>query len=122
MSWAKESNALYATCRENPDVLKESNLFASLADIDNEETRKSVLTVCVDYIWGRGILEIDLGWLKYVCDTLDLAPAPGETRILSAPHIVQDILRDESSDFWSIWAGEVYPNQIEKVLERLEQQ
>lgn len=114
MSWAKASNAFYATCRESPSLLLNHNLTQRLSQVEDERTREQVLTVCLDYIWGRGVLEIDLDWIVYVCETVDIKDSQQ-----CSSRTVEEILQNENSDFRSIWAGEVYDSQIQKVLKKL---
>merc|ERR1712224_167039 len=81
--WAERSCALYSTCRAIPDLLyhpdNEGNLTTVINVCENrpgEEDAESrynrVLCVCLDFIWGRGVLQTDLEWLSFVCDRLEL--------------------------------------------------
>jgi hypothetical protein len=82
-----------------------------------------LLSSCLDLVWGSGLLDVDLDWLVYICDTLDSAydgynDGAANTHS-SSRQIVTSILEDHDSDFWNIWAGEVYDNQLKKVYERI---
>jgi len=121
--WAHKSNALFATCRWMPELLKKSRytqcLLVEKANT-NDQYREHVLCVCLDYIWGRGVLDIDVEWLSFICQSLDedITPAKGGRQI-SAAATVHEILQNEESEFWSVWGGEIYPTQIQKVLLKL---
>ena len=119
--WAQQSAALFSTCRENEDLLATNSLTRCLWEVKEERAKLiRVLTLCLDYLWSRGIIEGDLDWLVFVCQTVDSDQAKeieGGSRISVAT--VQEILEDQDSDFWGLWAGEVYENQIQKVLNKL---
>ena len=173
-NWAERSCALYSTCRSIPDLMyhpnNEGNLMVVLphkhnnnnnnnnlraGDDDNKSALEShcyrVLCVCLDFVWGRGVLQTDLEWLLFLCDRLPSPlPAAGAGNIdkvgqdkeeeeeeeaitlettdsinaillLDGRRIVRTILRDKNSEFWEQWSGEIYELQIERVLEALKQ-
>jgi hypothetical protein len=126
--WIKRSNALYVTCHESPEILHSSKLHWQLQEVDRSPTAchaipQHLLSSCLDLVWGRGLVDVDLDWLVYICDTLDSAydgynDGAANTHS-SSRQIVTSILQDHDSDFWNIWAGEVYDNQLKKVYERI---
>ena len=121
--WAKKSSALFVTCRWMPELMKKSRynqcLLVEKANT-SDQYREHVLCVCLDYIWGRGVLDIDVEWLSFICQSLDedITPAKGGRQI-SAAATVHEIIQNEESEFWSVWGGEIYPTQIQKVLDKL---
>ncbi|CAB9519103.1 specificity protein phosphatase [Seminavis robusta] len=112
--WAKTSNAAFATCRETPEVLRANQAHRRLQDTSSED-HEQLLSVCLDFVWGRGVLDIDLDWLSFLCDELDQRNDRGWSA-----STVRGILFDHNSEFSGIWAGEVYEHQIQKVLRKLE--
>jgi len=125
-SWAQLSYASFATCREIPGVLQDDPTMRHLASVKSQKDVECITTVCLDYIWGRGLLDSDLDWLVFICQMLDKRDSEEDSwneSTLSerqAASTVQSILSNEESEFWSAWGGEIYSSQIEKVLRKLQ--
>lgn len=128
-SWAQKSNAHFASCHQILEFLMNSKHFQCLSSATIQESREHVLSLCLDYIWGRGVLDVDLDWLLYVCQVLDdddqtkasssSSAAEAAPNLSSATDTVEGTLRNNESVFWNVWAGEIYEPQIQKVLSKL---
>ena len=114
LAWATQSNAVFATCRNNPEALEKSEPIQCLSQITNQEDRERVLCVALDFLWGRGLLDIDIKWLSFICQVLDHDLTGG-----TASLAVRSILRDTDSEFWNIWSGEIYEPEIMRVLQNI---
>jgi len=110
--WATRSNALFATCRELPGVVEKAECFRQLSYAENLD---AVLFVALDFIWGRGLLDVDVDWLACICRILDKTSAK-----VHAANRVKAMLTSDESKFNLIWAGEIYEDQIERVLAALQ--
>eukprot|EP00523_Entomoneis_sp_CCMP467_P018120 CAMPEP_0168815646 /NCGR_PEP_ID=MMETSP0726-20121227/6312_1 /TAXON_ID=265536 /ORGANISM="Amphiprora sp., Strain CCMP467" /LENGTH=393 /DNA_ID=CAMNT_0008867875 /DNA_START=1 /DNA_END=1182 /DNA_ORIENTATION=+ len=121
--WAKQSTALYGACRDmevaNGDFLDEC--FGELQSRPwSKEERVQILTVVLDFIWGRGVLQVEIDWLAEICKALDKwRDINGDHVGITASNQVQDILSNPESQFCSTWAGEIYQPQINRVLETI---
>ncbi|KAL3921888.1 MAG: hypothetical protein SGILL_002510 [Bacillariaceae sp.] len=87
------------------------------------EIRRRLLSASLDYIWGRGLLDVDLDWLVYLCDSL-VRDCDDDTNCscsedVDPRKVVMSILDDHESDFWNMWAGEIYDNQLKEVYDKL---
>jgi Dual specificity phosphatase, catalytic domain len=118
--WAKKSNALFATCHESPEILETNVVQSKLRLARTRDTWRQILLVCLDYSWGRGLLDIDLEWLSFICSFLNRHHADEFSEIGNAEAVVVDMLQDEESEFWSIWTGEIYGEQVQKVYKALQ--
>ena len=111
-SWALRSNATFTTCRDIPSILSNDKDWIEI-EKDTAVDPFHVLNVCLDFVWGRGLIKVDLEWLKRICCALQEShkfTTDSVTTLIS-------IVKDEDSDFCSRWSGEVYPEQIDR-LER----
>lgn len=111
MEWATSSNALFATCRELPGVVEEADCFRNLSSVKNYDR---VLFVALDFVWGRGVLHVDIDWLACVCRLLDGTHTMEGNK--SAAEAVNAMLTSHDSEFTNIWSGEVYNHEIKRVL------
>ena len=119
LEWAKQSNAIYATCRENTELLQNSSLHRCLTEAMTREDQNSLLAVCLDFIWGRGVLDVDLQWLQFICRILEQSDRKVQPGAPSTHAALHTLLSDQESDFWGVWGGEIYDNQVQKVLKKL---
>jgi hypothetical protein len=111
-TWALHSNALYSTCREIPEtILPKEASWQRLANLQTREEVAHVLFVCLDFLWGRGILDVDLDWLICVCRYIPPTQEPFQQ--------VKAMLRDPESEFSQTWSGEIYSKDVNKILEAL---
>jgi len=110
--WALQSNATFVTCREIPNydnVLASDEAWKYLKE-QGESDLDHVLFVCLDFVWGRGLLPVDLAWLQHVCHLLEVEVAT-EKAI--------KMVTDPESDFCSTWSGEIYDEQIQRLRRAL---
>ena len=114
--WATQSNAVFATCRSIPEALQEIEPIQRLSQISSQEDREHVICVALDFIWGRGVLDIDIKWLSFVCEVLDNEQT-GEPSSLA----VRSVLRDTNSEFWDRWSGEIYEPEVTRVLQSIDE-
>lgn len=165
-AWAMECNISYSTCRELPGyILKEQPCWKVLLnktrrhrrrnsgnssgccgvddnDQNDEEATTTIimqmLQLCLDYIWGRGVLKVDLEWLAYICRLVDDGGGGDDNGGIEDKErdeegrnnknykqkqllvdTVISITQDPESDFCTMWAGEIYPEQIDLVIRTL---
>lgn len=119
LKWIEMTQAFFVTCRELPGVLATNPCWDLMLDkVDTSPTSlRKFLVTCLDFIWGRGLQDVDLEWFYF---TLDAFPtAAGDTRPESPRKIVQDLLQDPESELREAWSGEVYQWQIEKATKAL---
>jgi hypothetical protein len=127
--WAKASSAVYATCRDvqessTEDDATKQNLIKECFDALRQPglDLEQVLCVALDFLWGRGVLAIEVEWLVHVCRTLDertTATSLSAPVTPSAAQVALQLLTDESSPFCEQWAGEMYPELVESVQKAL---
>lgn len=74
------------------------------------DPEKALFGVGLQYsvLWGRGILEADLPWIRSLCHTLE---------IRSDPVAVVSFFLTEESYFAELWAGAIYYNDVRRVIE-----
>lgn len=112
-TWALRSSALYSTCREisgsTPVVIERS--WYRLANFQTHEQIDQLLFVGLDFLWGRGILDVDLDWFMHLCRHIPPKQAPFQR--------VRVMLKDPESKFSQTWSGEIYPEQVHKILNAL---
>ena len=112
-SWARESSAMFATCRGIELENLADICFESLRDPDID--KKQALLLCLDFIWGRGVLAVEVDWLVAASRVLDESvPEP------ACADLILRELTDPSSEFQEQWEGEIYPEHVEMVLKCLE--
>uniref|UniRef100_A0A7S3DMM3 Protein-serine/threonine phosphatase n=1 Tax=Entomoneis paludosa TaxID=265537 RepID=A0A7S3DMM3_9STRA len=138
--WAQKSSALYGACRdmELPEEAFIDGCFGQLAQLQHPVTdieRNAILNVALDYIWGRGVLEVEVDWLALVCRALD---QQGDTTLVERPDeddnnavaasglfgnrscdVVAALLKDPDSEFCFTWTGEIYEHQVIRVFTAL---
>jgi hypothetical protein len=109
-TWALHSSALYSTCCEisEASAVNTDQSWLRLANLETSQQVQKVLLVCLDFLWGRGVLDADLDWLVHVCVNISIIHRPC--------HLLRDALQDPESEFSQNWSGEIYPEQIEKIL------
>lgn len=101
--WARNSLAAFQTVGHLCDDPNEC--FPEIAPTSNPE---KVLFAALDYIWGRGILDADLPWIRALCHTL-------ETK--SDPIAIVSFLLMEESDFAELWTGEINEKDVRRVMD-----
>lgn len=108
--WATQCQASFATCRELPDAMQKEESWKRLELISNEKDLSQILFVCLDFIWGRGLLEVDLEWLAYLCQLLS---SQIEDECSMPPNdLAIAMVMDPDSEFTNIWSGEIYDPQV----------
>jgi len=120
--WVKESTATYAALRHIESLQEEISehcfgrrLQQSLNSGDKNGAVDHVLNVSLDFIWGRGVLPVEVDWLVKICAVLD-----AQQVVPCATERVKSMLLDpDSSQFGQDWAGEIYDKDVEKVLTAL---
>lgn len=139
-AWASQCNVSFTTCRELPGSFRReqdcwkrlSRLRARLrrkggdggcsGDEDSEVVSR-LLSVCLDFIWGRGVMPVDVEWLSHVCHLLDDHSdghddtGTGATKSVLETSIA--MVQDPDSDFCLMWSGEIYPDQVSRVVRTL---
>jgi hypothetical protein len=111
--WTQQTQALFATCAAIPQVLEAEDCWKLLDHVskDNPLARK-LLTLCLDFVWGRGVNDGDIEWLLFVCRQFPSKDFPIT--------ILRDILADAESEFSESWAGEIDPKDIKRLLSALD--
>jgi hypothetical protein len=127
--WAKASSAVYATCRDvQQSSTKDDSAKQNLTERCFDALRQPgldlepVLCFALDFLWGRGVLAIEVEWLVHVCRILDERTAStllNSPLTPSAAQVVIQLLADESSPFCEQWVGEVYEEWVERVQKAL---
>jgi hypothetical protein len=109
--WAKESSATFLLCRDTlSDAVITDHCFARIIKGKKVNTSE-VLFVCLDYIWGRGIILAEVEWLAAACTVLK-----EECDYVA---LVKCMLTTKSK-FTDQWVGEVSLEQVERVIESLQ--
>ena len=107
-AWAEESMVQYQIIGEILD--DKTELFPEISSLADPQL---VLSVALDYIFGRGVLEDDLKWLRSLCSvlsTLAVTCSPDEIigRMLSG---------EDESEFAENWRGEITTRDIGRIHE-----
>lgn len=113
--WMIESNAIFCTCQTIPDVLMEHETWESMKELLKKQNIIDFFTSCLDFVWGRGILEVDINWLVCVC-----LYTQSHCQVVSSKKIISDILDNPNSNFSEWWSGEIYPRDVQKIKNALE--
>lgn len=130
--WARRSQALFATCREIPQVLRTQDCWRLLdygsvpegGNVDNDNDNSysfnhkamtKLLTIGLDFCWGRGVRDEDIDWLLFVCDQFSLND--GMTMMIQPRAIVRDIVTDADSEFSEAWSGEIDLKDKSRILD-----
>jgi hypothetical protein len=111
-AWEIQSHALYTTCREIPKVMEQDDCWKRLERIQTPNEMSRILFVCLDFVWGRGIKNVDLDWLVEVCRYLPHCPS-------SPAQQVETMVRNPESEFVSTWSGEIYDKDVTRIVEAL---
>lgn len=122
--WAFRSNTVYCTCIEVPQTILRQDCWQQLLQheeqiVSNREMLSDILYVCLDFIWGRNVLEIDVQWMSFVLTRLELArrrlskkeETADEYTVFELAHVM---LLNTESQFQSSWAGEIYEWQVQR--------
>jgi hypothetical protein len=112
--WALQSNAIFVTGRELSIVqmTKNGHFNMIISGVKTVEQMTEILNVCVDFVWSRGILTIDIDWMVFICQHAlprDLQNLPEE--------VIEDLITGPESDFCQAWAGEIYQKDVGRVLD-----
>jgi dual specificity phosphatase 12 len=118
--WAKQCQASFATCRELPDAMQKEESWKRLALISNEKDLSQILVASLDFIWGRGLLEVDLEWLAYICQLL--SSQLEDERSMPPKELAIVIVTDPNSEFTNIWSGEIYDHEVLRLRHALSPQ
>lgn len=102
-----ECMVLFSTWRDVPELLDDTACWSWLQQ--QHQTRDDVLNAALDFIWGRGLGDNDLEWLRCVCDRVEIS---GDESSIDRAFC---ILEDPQSEFCERWAGEVTSCQIQTV-------
>jgi len=116
IGWALQSSSIFSTCKElsNHDLCQNSNLIGPLCTVETLDQKKQLLFVCLDFVWGRGNLDIDMEWFAFIyehaCDR-----SLGDDSV-SMDDLLKDLLYNQESQFLQFWGGEVFLKDIERLL------
>lgn len=112
--WALQSNAVFVTGRELSiaQVGKNVHFAVFLAYVKTVEQMTEILNACIDFVWGRGVLHIDIDWMNFMCRHV----LPRDLQILPEK-VVEKLLTNPESDFCQAWAGEIYQKDVERLIE-----
>ena len=120
-NWALRSCYIYSTCAELPihNLLQNMELIGPLYDaIKNNNNLSHFIFVSLDFLWGRGLLGIDLDWFvflyRHMSDRID------DDARESDVYIVRDLVKEQLNEgvcqLIEFWGGEIYPNEVRKFL------
>jgi protein-tyrosine phosphatase len=110
--WAIHCQASFGTCRELPDAMQKEESWKRLELISNEKDLSQILFVCLDFIWGRGLREVDLEWLAYLCQLLS---SQIEDECSMPPNeLALAMVTNPDSEFTNMWSGEIYDPQVQQ--------
>lgn len=113
-TWIEMTQALYATCHDIEGILASHQCWELLnAVCVSEVSLNKFLFACLDFIWGRGLRDVDLEWLDYILRSF---PTESESQVQKLLHLQ---IEDSDSEFQEAWSGEISKSQIEKVSEAL---
>jgi hypothetical protein len=114
-TWIEMSQALYATCHGVEGVLASHPCWQILSIVcTNRETLSKFLFTCLDFLWGRGLRDVDLEWFDY---TLHSFPRESETQV---QRLLRGLIEDPRSEFRNAWSGEIRKEQIEKISQAVQ--
>ncbi|KAL7568045.1 hypothetical protein ACA910_020765 [Epithemia clementina (nom. ined.)] len=146
--WIEQSTALYAICRDLnlPDNTLINACFGQVVDYcrdfhalytknkndqpDNHKESEEadqlldhLLTASLDYIWGRGVLSVECEWLAELCHSLDPLIQNGLFEASTGATLrAASLVANPESEFGSRWTGEVFPQQLGRLLTILHQE
>jgi hypothetical protein len=119
-SWALHSNAVFVTCREIPEALNQERSWRRLGSLSKSlEQLDKLLFVCLDFVWGRGVSDVDIDWLIHVCRQMIslLVESSSLSSSSSFQQRLKVVLQDPESEFSQIWSGEIYSKDIDRILQ-----
>lgn len=122
LDWCYQSCILYSTLRDLPHALDDKDCLQALQKPIVLRDMKQYASVWLDFIWGRGLIVSDLEWLSYCCSIVDKSNADIDGGVPSMAKVVISVAKDQDSDFGISWSGEIYPNQIQKVVKALSEE
>ncbi|KAL3943959.1 MAG: hypothetical protein SGBAC_001953 [Bacillariaceae sp.] len=109
-TWIEVTSALYATCHDIEGILASHPCWQLLIKVStSRETLNRFLFVCLDFLWGRGLRDVDLQWFDYVLQSF---PRESQTQ---TQQLLQDLIEDPESQFRDAWSGEIRKEQIDKI-------
>ena len=105
-TWAKQSMIQYQTIGNILD--DKTELFPDISLFTDPHL---VLSVALDYIFGRGVLEGDLKWLGAICLILSIVVENCQPK-----DIIDNMMSGEDdTEFAENWRGEITPRDVERV-------
>ncbi|CAJ1953656.1 unnamed protein product [Cylindrotheca closterium] len=111
-TWIEMSQALYATCHDVEGVLASHPCWQLLTIVcTSSETLNKFLFACLDFLWGRGLRDVDLEWLDYVIHSF---PEESEAQV---QQLLRCLIEDPESEFRDAWSGEIRKEQIEQICQ-----
>jgi hypothetical protein len=110
-AWAKVSSGTFLLCRDALSGTVITDHCFALIEKGKKVDTSEVLFVCLDYIWGRGIILAEVEWLAAACAVLE--------EECDSVALVKCMLSNKSK-FTYQWVGEVSPEQVERVIEALQ--
>ena len=116
-AWMIQSNAIFCTCQAIPDVLMKHETWESMKERIKNQGIVEFFSSCLDFVWGRGILGVDIQWLVCVCQYAQSHYC--EVVVISSKKIISDILDNPNSTFSESWCGEIYPRDVQKIKNAL---
>jgi protein-tyrosine phosphatase len=60
IDWAQKCSAVFSTCHQIPEIFQSEEITNGLSEATRREAQEQILTVCLDFVWGRGVLDVDL--------------------------------------------------------------
>jgi len=109
-TWIEMTQALYATCYDIDGILNSHPCWKLLAAAcESKMTLRKFLLTCLDFVWGRGLRDVDLEWFAYV---LNLFPTEHQSQVRK---LLRGHIEDPESEFRDAWSGEIRESQIEKI-------
>jgi hypothetical protein len=115
-SWTLHSNAVFVTCGEIREGLNQERSWQRLGSLlKSLEQLDKLMLVCLDFVWGRGVLDVDIDWLIHVCRHL-ISLLVESSSSSSIQQRLKVMLQDPESEFSQIWSGEIYSKDIDRIL------
>ena len=109
-TWIEMTQALYATCYDIEGILGSHPCWQLLvAACESQATLSKFLFACLDFVWGRGLRDVDLEWFDYI---LHLFPAERQSQVRK---LLLGHIENPESEFRDAWSGEIRESQIEKI-------
>lgn len=118
--WAQQASASYSTCIELPQhIIFTEDCWKIFVDQEKAIVANAshFLFVCLDFIWGRGVLLADLEWFGFICQRLENTrqmTSDFHNQTVSIFEQADDMVTIATSEFSEHWTGEVYEEHIKK--------